>query len=329
MSFNFQSQKYVVHALHESKRRFYLCSQGKHLTTQAYLELFQNMHDVIVHSGGSIGHEPGIEAAVAAETGAVIATMTKAQGDALSKTAQERYLAVAFLLGSDRSRYGRLIKNLENDYLQGTNHYPTTVTGAYNLLTNWKQDPRNLMRAIGPANDGVSFTNVDTGEQDDPNEVILANNGQKGLGSGRRDKSHITCHKCKKKGHYANECDERESGAAMLMDGIAEGEFDTDEHFQFHQHDSGTALHNGTKGRVPKTWILLDNQSTVDVFHNAALLTNIRKNKTYMDIHCNAGVTSTNMIGELSGYGTVWYQPKGIANILSLARVKKLGYRVT
>jgi hypothetical protein len=48
-----------------------------------------------------------------------------------------------------------------------------------------------------------------------------------------------------------------------------------------------------------------------------------------MDIHCNAGLASTDMIGELQGYGTVWYYPDGIANILSLSRVKEQGYRVT
>jgi hypothetical protein len=48
-----------------------------------------------------------------------------------------------------------------------------------------------------------------------------------------------------------------------------------------------------------------------------------------MDIHCNAGVTSTNLIGDYPGYGTVWYHPKGIANILSLSRVKNNGFRVT
>ncbi len=47
-----------------------------------------------------------------------------------------------------------------------------------------------------------------------------------------------------------------------------------------------------------------------------------------MEIHCNAGVTSTDLIGDLPGYGEVWYHPNGIANILSLARVKDK-YRVT
>ena len=73
----------------------------------------------------------------------------------------------------------------------------------------------------------------------------------------------------------------------------------------------------------------MDNQSTVDVFHNDKLLRNIRVSPHgHMDIHCNAGVTTTNLIGDLPGYGQVWYHPKGIANILSLSRVKEK-YKVT
>ena len=41
-----------------------------------------------------------------------------------------------------------------------------------------------------------------------------------------------------------------------------------------------------------------------------------------MYIDCTAGVTRTNLVGELPGYGTVWFHPDGIANILSLSRVK-------
>ena len=74
---------------------------------------------------------------------------------------------------------------------------------------------------------------------------------------------------------------------------------------------------------------MLDNQSTVNVFQNARLLKNIQSSTDHMDIHCNAGVTSTNLVGDLPGYGTVWYYPQGIANILSLSHVKKQGYHVT
>ena len=47
-----------------------------------------------------------------------------------------------------------------------------------------------------------------------------------------------------------------------------------------------------------------------------------------MFIHCTAGVAKTNLIRDLPGYGTVWYHPNGIANILSLSKVKEK-YRVT
>jgi hypothetical protein len=48
-----------------------------------------------------------------------------------------------------------------------------------------------------------------------------------------------------------------------------------------------------------------------------------------MDIHRTAGVASTNMIGDLGNYGTMWYHPSGIANILSLAQVWAHGHHVS
>ena len=47
-----------------------------------------------------------------------------------------------------------------------------------------------------------------------------------------------------------------------------------------------------------------------------------------MVVHCNAGSTETNMVGDLGNYGEVWYHPSGIANIFSLAKVKEK-FRVT
>ena len=70
-------------------------------------------------------------------------------------------------------------------------------------------------------------------------------------------------------------------------------------------------------------WILLDNQSTVDVFQNRKFLTNIRDSGKTMKIHCNAGTATTRLVGNLPGYGEVWFHPEGIANILSLSRVKE------
>ena len=82
------------------------------------------------------------------------------------------------------------------------------------------------------------------------------------------------------------------------------------------------------KAGIPKNWILLDSQSTVDVFSNASLLMNIWNAKTILTLHCNAGKAIVTQKGDLKGYVTVWYYPNGIANILSLHKVQE-NYRVT
>jgi hypothetical protein len=336
-AFSFETQKNSWQASHEAIRHFYMVSQGKHMTMQDYLKHFQNMVDVIDHTGGVVGKLPGLEDKLLLIKGKTLAQMMIEEKATLPLKSQERYLAMAFMLSADRSRYGRLLEEMENEYLKGTDNWPTTVTGAYHLLTNYHQDPRNMMR-MGAA-DGVAFANAGT-----ETAVTLAQGGVKKKAPAG-DRSKITCFNCGGQGHMANDCPEKETnkdGAAkkdatyaLITKGIAEGEFEEgDVNFldgvQFmQQHVVGTAMHTKSEGgRVPGSWILLDNQSTVNVFHNAKLLTNVRKRDKTLDIHCNAGIATTNLIGDFPGYGMVWYHPKGIANILSLSRMRKHGYRV-
>ena len=102
------------------------------------------------------------------------------------------------------------------------------------------------------------------------------------------------------------------------------------EELMFLQSDDNSAAKQTScsKQKIPLSWILLDSQSTIDVFCNGDLLSQIYHSDTDLIIRCNAGVKRTNMRGHLSGYGWVWYFPEGIANILSLSRVKER-FRVT
>jgi hypothetical protein len=201
------------------------------------------------------------------------------------------------------------------------------------------------MRAMGPTNDGVSFINDGACNV---GSVNLVHEGKRGTNkSPVVNKSNITCHRCNQKGHYASECNTyqnatpkkpadptKQSGAQMLMAAVESGEFDYDEKraFQLLTHSEvvlqSDGIKNGSNASIPSSWILLDNQSTVDVFQNKDLLTNIRRINGHMDIHCNAGTATTSIVGDLRGYGTVWYHPQGIANILSLSRVRDRGYVV-
>ena len=137
----------------------------------------------------------------------------------------------------------------------------------------------------------------------------------------------VKCYKCNKMGHYSNECPSK-TGIQLLMAGVESDAFDDNEYysassFQFvHISSEGMTFHQEEQV-LPKSWILLDNQSMVDVSCNRCLLTNVREIDKVMNVQCNAGVTRTNMVGELNGYGTVWYNPKGIVNILLLSQVEK------
>ena len=59
------------------------------------------------------------------------------------------------------------------------------------------------------------------------------------------------------------------------------------------------------KHKTDRWWVLLDNQSTVDLFSNKDLLVNIRKVNHHVTVHCNAGNSIVNVMGGLPGYGPV------------------------
>jgi hypothetical protein len=303
------------------------------MSCEEHVRKFKNQAEVVEHCGGDIGIDQSrVDEVLGTMTLADPAKPTDDEMAQAQKKAQEEYMAVALLLSADWKRYGKLIEELENDFLMGTNNYPQTQVETHNSMIHWKQDPKNLMRVLGTSNDGVAFANLGRSERE----------------NGSKDLSHIKCYNRQKMGHYSNKCPDREerqeSGTSQLMAGV-EGFDDYDDpyvNFQFLQAEilghmtkpkesngnTNGILHNQHNQKVPHNWILLGNQSTVDVFSNKKLLKNVQRATTTMNIKCNAGVTRTNMIGDLTGYVPVWYNEKGIANILSMSKVAEK-YRIT
>jgi hypothetical protein len=323
--FIFQTQKYGPQAMHEAKKRFYMLRQDKHTSVQQYYESFINTVEVIEHCGGDIGTDRslveemlgGRERSIASE-----AIMINAE-----QQAKDKYLACAFILGADKTRYGRLLEDLENSYTQGDDKFPKVMTDAYNLLVNWKQNPMNYMRVVDSAQDGAMFV-TDGAETND------SNTGFPGK-----------CWICKQTGHRKNECPMRSNeykptesqqqlgdsttGTQLLLHSTHDGEDGESVYdqygFMFQLQSVNDFSFQQSGDEDLRRWILLDNQSTVNVFCNPGLVRNVRRAPNPLELKCNAGVVHVDKIADLPGYpDPVWFNSNGIANVLSLSRVSKL-----
>ena len=104
--YQFQSHKYLPHAIHASVRQFYMLQVGKYNTAAAYQEQFLNIVDDIDATGGSIGNHKEVLKAIAKEESIDIDTSPPEQMKAMKAVAKENYLAVVFILSADQSQYG-------------------------------------------------------------------------------------------------------------------------------------------------------------------------------------------------------------------------------
>lgn len=269
------------------------------------------------------------------------------------KRVLDKVLACRFIAASDKTRFGNVTVYLENEYVAGVDKFPKDVTAAYRFLENWKQTitPTGTL-----TNDGVSFAQY-TGDEGtrtprNPSKIRCYDCGV--FGHKRKEG------KCKPediekwKNRHRTHIPSSSTGTANHMsrgDGD-ESSSDGDEyrvHVTMCMSDDEVLRNN--EGRVtnkdgdvhtvmthsfntkreyviPHNSVGLDSMSSVDVFGNKRMLTNIRTVNSQMRIVCNAGEVVVTKMGDLAGYGPVWYHPGAISNILSLSNVQKL-YKAT
>ena len=357
VTFHFRNSEEPIKTLLKSNQEFMAFKQGrvgqKNSTVLEYYTKFTEFNKLVEEMAGDSMHSHlGLIDIICREEDVKRATIDTTKQAEYLKIGKERMLAMHFMLNSDQERYGSLIEDYDNDYLGGKNKYPTTLVGAYTLLKNWKipgkkkTNPNNYDH-INRRGLGLSFNT--NGEEVEDGDALV--NDGKNIYKGP------ACTRCKRPNHATSDCRARwHADGTMLhmMEEVVEEVKEVEdkdcevskcpESFIFdcgdeleelmflqpHLNGSPTDQQTTSSKRkgIPLTWMLLDSQSTIDVFCNAELLENIRKSDTSLNIRCNAGVRTTDWKGYLPGYGWVWYYPEGIANILSLSRVKER-YRVT
>jgi hypothetical protein len=236
--------------------------------------------------------------------------------------ARDRTLAAGLLFGADPTRYGTLIVDLKNQYLRGKDEYPTDMHAAYSLLLNYVTPTNAREKGSHPQSNVTTSGKHNTPETSALTFAQRAATGTKIPGRNGLTHDAITCFSCNYMGHYATEC----PGTGASSTAVAKSDTAP-------VPTKGTTLtqfaYMMAQSAQPDTgidpnWILLDSQSTISVFRNPDFLKNVRESGHVLRAFTNGGHQDSHLIGDFPNLGPVWFNENSIANILSLADVRKV-----
>ena len=202
---------------------------------------------------------------------------------------------MCIIRGCDQNRYGITVANMSNEYYMGRIEYPKDLNSAQSMLVNYNSP-------VLPSRNRNNNKN---------------NQGAQAQASGQApEESALTFAKRGTSGSLAGISIDLPVAPTTTMTSV----------------HTGTTLVQYTvmmaeaqAAAIDPARVLLDSQSTMSAFRNKDTLSNIRQSPHVLRVIINGGYQDSNMIGDFANMmGPVWHNESSIANILSLAEVRKI-----
>ena len=266
----------------------------------------------------------------------------------LKKGAFEQFNAYLYIRNADQAKYGSLTSGWRSQFSMGNDQYPRNLSSATDILSNHRFDnSREHQRRQGNQR---NYQQNSANNSVTPTETSFAQANER------------TCYCCGERGHIAPQCPRRNEiprdqwaanrGVQHLQDNASvstrnlsaasttnnrrnrnASETNSDDEdnstglgwsgaqieTQFFQDPSMKLMHDE---------ILLDTGSTMSLFANRDLVTNVRTGDTMLSLATNTGTKTNDQIADVPNFGQVWFAEWAIANIFGFQDMKKR-FRIT
>jgi hypothetical protein len=114
--------EYKYKAEDQARRAYYLLRQTPEMSCQEYFERMRNITDVLKSLGASLVDDMHLREELPNREPR--GGFTEEQKQEAQEEVQNKTIAYGILVREDWSRYGKLIEEIENDFLKGHDNYP-------------------------------------------------------------------------------------------------------------------------------------------------------------------------------------------------------------